>query len=88
VTTDPLAPLVPAAAKRGRPQARDVARDALDRWQLVAPRPATRRNRETFAAEAATSVLAALTSAGFLVVHQDALSADVLAAVAGHQDSP
>ncbi len=75
-----------AAAKLGRPQARDVARDALDRWQLVAPRPM--RGRQTFAAEAASSVLAALTSAGFLVVHQDALPADVLAAVAGHQDSP
>ena len=72
----------------GRPQARDVARDALDRWSLVAPRPVRRDSHRTFAADAASSVLAALTSAGFLVVHQDALPADVLAAVAGHQDSP
>lgn len=71
-----------------RPQARDVARDALDRWSLVAPRPARRERTQAFAAEAATSVLAALQSAGFLVVHQDALPADVLAAVAGRQDSP
>lgn len=70
-----------------RPQARDVAADALGRWSSrPIPRPPSRT--PAWSTAAATSVLSALTSAGFLVVHQDALPPAVLAAVAGNQDSP
>ena len=70
-----------------RPHARQIAADALGRWQSrPIPRPPTRSTAWTTAA--ATSVLSALSSAGFLVVHQDALPPAVLDAVAGYQDSP
>lgn len=70
-----------------RPQARDVAAAALTSWQTrPIPRPPTRST--AWQTAAATSVLSALTSAGFLVVHQDALPPAVLDAVAGYQDSP
>lgn len=70
-----------------RPQARDVAAEALDRCR--APRiPRPPAETSGWSTAAATSVLSALMSAGFLVVHQDALPPAVLQAVAGHQDAP
>jgi hypothetical protein len=70
-----------------RPQARDVIADALGRYTLAAPRP--RAGRSTpFPVDAATNALAALTSAGFLVIHQNRVPPEVLAAVAGYQDAP
>lgn len=73
-----------------RAQARDVIAGALDRYALVAPRPRARgrTGAGSWQAECATSALGALTSAGFLVVHQDAMPPDLRAAVAGYQDSP
>ena len=70
-----------------RPQARDTIAQSLARFPLVAPRP-RRGDGTSWPTDVATSVMHALTAAGFLVVHQDAMPAAVLDAVAGYQDSP